>query len=483
MNSTRDFVDGQAVGAQIGNYVNGITGSTFPSGNFAIQVSDIIPPSRRQVETELTFTDQSGSILTANVSLAGRAVLNGTFVGAIFTTGSSGIALASGDIITIQGANADGSSFETVFTLVTGAAQDTNLGDFQFATLSGLIAELNYRDRTFGSRQPDQQSAYFDSQLRLNGRGHLELIDDIAQTSHSGLFLRVEDNSTTRTLTDRAQLVVDGSEESATISINGGPRQRVKVGDVATLIGPEPTVFGEHIPELTMRLGAGVRSSIGASIFNQGSDIAEIVAQEYVGRLNGGPPVTFQNGDQGVFFESGVAEGVAETLLLSFDAAIDVTGPPSTGASNTGLAILLSTVNNALNFQVGPFKGQDLRLNIPDLRGDNLGFGRGSGQTVSIINVTTISGVNQALAIIDRALDQVSRTRSTLGAVTNRMETTISSLSIAAENLTASESRLSDVDLAQEVSSFTANQILFQAGTSVLAQANFLPQGLLSLLG
>ncbi|HQH74521.1 MAG TPA: flagellin, partial [bacterium] len=144
---------------------------------------------------------------------------------------------------------------------------------------------------------------------------------------------------------------------------------------------------------------------------------------------------------------------------------------------------LFSTVNQSLNFQVGPFKGQDLRLNIPDLRADNIGFGRGSGMTVSDINISTVSGVNQALEIVDAALDQISRTRSQLGAFSNRLDTTISSLSVNSENLRASESRLSDVDLASEVSDFTSNQILFQAGTSVLAQANFLPQGLLSLLG
>jgi flagellin len=168
---------------------------------------------------------------------------------------------------------------------------------------------------------------------------------------------------------------------------------------------------------------------------------------------------------------------------LDFDSIIDVTGPPTDGSPNTGFTILLSTENSALNFQVGPFKGQDLQVSFPDMRSDILGFGRGSGRTVSDINVTTVQGVNEALEIIDEALDQVSRTRSALGAFTNRLETTISSLSVSSENLNASESRLSDVDLAYETSRFTSNQILFQAGTSVLSQANILPQGLLSLLG
>ncbi len=485
IDSTRDYVNGEQVGAQYGNTLQGITGSTFDTGEFQIEVSDVIPPNRRQLETSLVFRDTAGSIVsrTSSTFMAGNVILNGTFVGSVFTAGDTGFTLAANDTLTFQGTNADGTTFETIFTLTTTAAHDTVLGDGQFATIEGLINELNNRDRTVGVNGPDEQSSFLDSVITFTGNGTLRLIDDIADHSQSGLFMIADDNSTTKSLTDKGYLDIDGNPEEATISINGGPRQRVRVGDVVTLYGPEPTKFGEPQPQLTMRVGAGIREALDDSIFTQGRDTAEIIAQEYIGSLNGGEQVTFQNGDQDVFFESGVSEGVAETLYLDFDAVIDITGPPTDATPNTGTAILLSTVNNALNFQVGPFRGQDLQLNIADLRADNIGYGRGSDKTVSILNVTTVSGVNSALDIIDKALDQVSRTRSTLGAFTNRLETTISSLSVNSENLTASESRLSDVDLASEVSDFTSNQILFQAGTSVLAQANFLPQGLLSLLG
>ncbi|RJP24632.1 MAG: hypothetical protein C4527_18465 [Candidatus Omnitrophota bacterium] len=486
VDSTRDYVSGQYVGGQYGNTLQAITGSTFDTGSFEIEVSDVVPPNRRQLETRLVFRDTAGSILgrTSSVRMAGNVILNGTFVGAVFTAGETGFTLSANDTFTFQGTNADGSTFETIFTLSNAVATDTDLGDGQFATLEGLINELNNRDRTLGiNAANDEQSSFVDSVITFTGNGTLKLIDDIADHSQSGFFMVINDASSTKSLTDITDLKIDGNPEEATISINGGPRQRVRVGDMVTLYGPEPTKFGDQQPQLTMRVGAGIRTAMDDAIFTQGRDTAIIIAQEFVGSLNGGKPVAFQNGDKNVFFESGVSEGVAETLYLDFDAIIDITGPPTNGSSNSGRAILLSTVNNALNFQVGPFRGQDLQLNIADLRADNLGYGRGSGQTVSIINVTTVSGVNQALDIVDRALDQVSRTRSTLGAFTNRLETTIGSLSVNSENLTASESRLSDVDLASEVSAFTSNQILFQAGTSVLAQANFLPQGLLSLLG
>jgi len=491
--STRDYVDGKNVGAQYGNYVQGITGSTFDTGNFGIEVTDIIPPNRRKLETQLEFRDASGSLLTRTASLANStsgAILNGTFLHSVFTTGDTGIQFETNDTLAIQGLNADGTTFETIFTMVVdpgGATHvDNNVGDGQFETLSGLIKELNNRDRSSGvnyTASAKDQSAFMDAVFTFTGSGTFQLLDDVAEESKSNLFMIVEDADTTRTLTDRSQVIIEGNPEMATVVVDGGERIRVRVGDEVTLTGTTPTRFGEETPKTIMRIGAGARSSMSSSILNQGTDTLEITAQEYIATLNGGPIVTFQNGDQDVFFESGVSDGVAETLMLDFDAILDITGPTLDGSPNTGMAILLSTVNNALNYQVGAFQGQDLQVNIPDLRGDVIGFGRGSGMTVSDINVTTVEGVNAALSIIDEALDQVSRTRSTLGAFTNRLETTIDSLSSASENLQASESRLSDVDMATEVSAFTSNQILFQAGTSVLGQANFLPQGLLSLLG
>jgi flagellin-like hook-associated protein FlgL len=438
------------------------------------------------VESSLIFRDRSGAILSRNTSLASTnnpAILNGTFVNGMFTTGDTGIRFETGDTFTLQGTNADGTSFETVFTIVNDPATDADLGDGQVATIGGLIDELNNRDRTLSANGPSQQSSFRDARLTLTGKGTMELVDDLAERSQSGFFMIVNDNNSTLTLTDKAQMVIEGNPEEATISIGGGPRQRVRIGDQAELNGEQPTRFGETQAHLSMRLGAGARTAMDDSIYNMGQDTAVIEQQEFIGSLNGGPAVTFQNGDQNVFFESGVSEGVAETLMLDFDSIIDVTGPPTDGSQNTGMTLLLSTVNNALNFQVGPFKGQDLQINIPDMRADNLGYGRGSGRTISDINITTVDGVNEALAIIDAALDQASRTRSTLGAFTNRLDTTISSLSVSSENLTASESRISDIDLSAEVTAFSSNQILFQAGTSVLAQANFLPQGLLSLLG
>jgi len=113
--------------------------------------------------------------------------------------------------------------------------------------------------------------------------------------------------------------------------------------------------------------------------------------------------------------------------------------------------------------------------------------GAATGSTASAIdNATPVfsagSGASSAIKLLDDAIKTVSTTRANLGAVQNRLEHTIANLGTATENLTASESSIRDVDMAQEMTKFTSKQILAQAGTAMLAQAKNLPQSVLSLL-
>ena len=101
---------------------------------------------------------------------------------------------------------------------------------------------------------------------------------------------------------------------------------------------------------------------------------------------------------------------------------------------------------------------------------------------LTAISVETAGDANDAIVRVDSALTSVSALRSTLGAIQNRFESTITNLTTAAENLTASRSRIQDADFAQETAALTRAQILQQAGTAILAQANAVPQNVLSLL-
>jgi len=98
------------------------------------------------------------------------------------------------------------------------------------------------------------------------------------------------------------------------------------------------------------------------------------------------------------------------------------------------------------------------------------------------INVSTQENADKAITVIDAAISSVSTERSKLGAVQNRLDHTINNLTATSENLSAAESRIRDVDMAQEMMQFTKNNILSQAATSMLAQANQMPQSVLQLL-
>ncbi|MEO1062691.1 MAG: flagellin, partial [Actinomycetota bacterium] len=131
-----------------------------------------------------------------------------------------------------------------------------------------------------------------------------------------------------------------------------------------------------------------------------------------------------------------------------------------------------------LTFQVGANEGSANQLTL----NNNLAMTSASvfGANVSGVDLTTAA--TTAISTLDAAISSVSTTRSTLGATQNRLEHTIANLQVSQENLMASESRIRDTDMADEMVNFTRRQIMTQAGTAMLAQANNSPQSVLSLL-
>jgi flagellin len=144
-----------------------------------------------------------------------------------------------------------------------------------------------------------------------------------------------------------------------------------------------------------------------------------------------------------------------------------------------GNALLDGSLN--ATFQVGTDSGETMDVAISqDFNATALGDGT---NFIAGADVTSRATADTALATIDGAISQVSSARASIGAKQNRLEVTIDNLSVAHENLSAANSRIRDVDVASEMASMTKNQILMQAGTSMLAQANSRPQSALSLLG
>lgn len=136
------------------------------------------------------------------------------------------------------------------------------------------------------------------------------------------------------------------------------------------------------------------------------------------------------------------------------------------------LNFITGVSSKTFTFQVGANDEQTISIDLKDMRPESLK-----------IKVFTVTGTSITLKTIDDAISVVSSFRSDLGAVQNRLEHTINNLAVSEENLQAAESRIRDADMAAEVAELTKAQILQQAGTAMLAQANMKSQSVLSLLG
>jgi flagellin len=137
----------------------------------------------------------------------------------------------------------------------------------------------------------------------------------------------------------------------------------------------------------------------------------------------------------------------------------------------------ISGTANALDFQVGMNNTANDRISL------SLANTSSTGLSIDTDNLQSVTGAQAAITALDTALGSINTERSTLGSTQNRLQMTISNLGNMYENMAASNSRLKDVDVAEETAKFTRNQILSQAATSMLAQSNSLPQSALSLIG
>jgi flagellin len=166
------------------------------------------------------------------------------------------------------------------------------------------------------------------------------------------------------------------------------------------------------------------------------------------------------NGD---FFQgSGSAAGLSFT----------VNDPTNiTGGTSNGFTIVQNT---ALNLQTSPNAGESIHLSLDAMNSQTLG--------VSGLNLSTQAGAQSAISTLDNAISTLSVYRSQVGTFQTRLTNTLTNASLAEENLTSARSQIQDANIATETTNFTRTQILLQAGTSVLAQANQSPTGLLALL-
>lgn len=135
-----------------------------------------------------------------------------------------------------------------------------------------------------------------------------------------------------------------------------------------------------------------------------------------------------------------------------------------------------------MQFQIGANVDQNIRAYIGTMTATALGLKGIQGEAENTISINSPDEANQTVSVIDEALRNVNKQRADLGAYQNRMEMAQKGINVAAENTQAAESRIRDTDMANEMVNFTKNQILAQASTAMLAQANSQSQNVLALL-
>ena len=255
-------------------------------------------------------------------------------------------------------------------------------------------------------------------------------------------------NATTKAATLPAGVTSDWTFDITTVggtALGAGNEITVNVGAVASDASPA---------DVARAINAGLEDALKAAGY-QGNEIsfsAEVA----------------KDGDTDYSFK-----GVGNFILDATGSALaDSTAGSGMNMGNTITGATAVANGNSGQFQVGANAGQRMNITI----------GAVNSHTLGTANMNLVDDPDAAIKALDSAIASVSDTRATLGAYQNRFEHTINNLNVSVENLSASESRIRDTDMAQEMVSFTRSQILTQAGTSMLSQANQASQNVLSLL-
>ncbi len=188
----------------------------------------------------------------------------------------------------------------------------------------------------------------------------------------------------------------------------------------------------------------------------------------------------FTNSNDGTIVVAAYAKDDAngnDVVLTASSATLTGSGGTATDSTRTTGRIAL---HSAATYTVTSTVGSGGSVFANTASGDLTGS---EAKKLNTVDISSVDGAQNAINIIDSALSQVNSFRADLGAVQNRFEATITSLQTTSENLSAARSRIQDTDFAAETANLTRAQILQQAGTAMLAQANQVPQGVLSLLG
>lgn len=253
-----------------------------------------------------------------------------------------------------------------------------------------------------------------------------------------------------------------------------------RINDFSAQTGVTADISGGNTRVYSQAFGSDAKVSIVSNVAAGplssafGTTLANDTGVNVVGTIDGD---TFTGKGNVLTATSGNAKGLAVRFAADgADAALTV----AAGAQGN-----VTVVDNSLVFQIGANANQTAKVAIGNVNADALGVGVSGNQFNSLneIDVTSASKAQDALGVIDSAIDNVTNLRGTLGAFQqNTLQATASNLQVTLENTVAAESVIRDTNFAEEIANLTKNQVLVQAGASVLKTANQQPQLILSLL-
>jgi flagellin len=294
---------------------------------------------------------------------------------------------------------------------------------------------------------------------------------DAASVSTEITALRAEINRIAGATTFNGQSILTNA---LTVSQNAGAPNSLKVGTALNTTATS-SIAAIDVSGAKASMNYTITSSAGGvvTLTDAGGNSQSVTLAATLG-ATGSESINF--GNLGVKITV-----VGASAKTAADLATDLATPAN--------SVVATGAGSGANFQVGANAADSLTVNFADARIAAAGYGTLDADITTFANATATNGgagiVAAAQALItstDTGIGYVSTIRGNLGAVQNRLEHTVASISVASENLNASESRIRDLDVASEMVNFTKTQILQQAGTAILAQANSAPQNILTLL-
>ena len=424
------------------------------NGSNSADDRDALQKEVSALQTELTR-------IAETTSFGGQQLLDGSYGSKAFQVGSN-----ANETINLSLSSVAASDIGTNQVNLQSAA--TGFGSTSAAAAGGAALD------TATSSTPDVQASTYD----ITGRGGNTTQVDIAAGSSAK---------------DAAKAINEVSDTTG-VTAQSKTQAIVELGDIPTAdTTPGSEIYGSYSFTLN-----GNDSSTATPVSFTATGDADGDADAFVQAINKdtsahGVSATVEDGEIILTSNTGddieikdfaavngdasstAASSTLEITALGFDGSKDLSTTTLTGGSTDSAAIHGSIqLNSANTFTV---KAGDASLAATTDAATSKAVG------VDTINIGTQAGSQDALAIIDNAIANIDSQRADLGAIQNRFDHTISNLANISENVSASRSRIQDTDFATETAEMTKNQILQQAGTSILSQANQLPQTALSLLG